>query len=139
VTVKGKSVVVFDPSPLWLNAVEEALSANGAKVVGLAREQERALALIEEHKPALLVADPAEAGIGIIREARAGDPGLKVVALGAPADAGEVSAVLAAGAAAFVVKAEPVDSFGAEADEESVSPPVPGGRERAEARLTSAA
>lgn len=110
VKVKEQSVVVFDPSPLWLNAVEEALSANGEMVVGLAPEPEQALALIEEHKPGLLIVDPAAAGIDLIRGARARFPELKVIALGAPADADQVSAVLAAGAAAFVVKGERPDS-----------------------------
>ena len=136
---REQSAVVFDPSPLWLNAVEEALSANGAQVVGLAREPERALALIVEHRPGLLVADPAEAGIDVIREARVRVPGLKVVALGAPADAGQVSAVLAAGAAAFVVKSERLDRFGAEALEESASPLVLDDSETTEARRKSAA
>lgn len=124
-------MVVFDPSPLWLHAVGEVLSAEGAIVVGLTETPEQALALIEEHRPSLLVADPAEAGIDVIREAHVRVPGLKTVALGAPADAGQVSAVLAAGAAAFVVKGGRPDSFGAEL--------LLGGRETTEVRRKSAA
>ena len=131
-------MVVFDPSPLWLHAVGEALSAEGAIVVGLTETPEQALALIEEHRPSLLVADPAEAGIDVIREAHVRVPGLKTVALGAPADAGQVSAVLAAGAAAFVVKGERLDSFGAEPARIGRTLLL-GGRETTEARRKNAA
>jgi len=100
--------VVYDPSPLGLNAVEAALSANGAVVVGLAREPEQALALIDQHRPELLFAQPVAAGIDVIREARARVPALKAIALGATLDAGQMAAAFAAGAAAFVIMGPPV-------------------------------
>lgn len=124
VNVNEQSVVIYDPSPVWLIEVEDALLTSGMRVAACTRDPEQALALLEQHRPDLLVADPAGPGVELVREARRRIPALKAIALGALAEAGHVSAVLAAGAAAFVVKSEQFDGFGAEAREGTDTSPV---------------
>lgn len=133
VKANRKLAVVFDPSAGWLDAVADALSQGGLTVVGRANELEQARALVERHGPGLLVADPAGGGLDVIRESRSRVPALKAIALGAVADAGLVAAAFAAGAAAFVVKTERFDSFGAAVRRLAEDPVV------ARARETSAA
>src|SRR3954469_1262519 len=74
--------VVYDPSSAWLDVVEVALAAQGVTVAGRAQDAEPAIALVEQHRPHLLVADPAGPGIDVLREARAHLPALKAIALG---------------------------------------------------------
>jgi DNA-binding NarL/FixJ family response regulator len=128
-----KLAVVFDPSAGWLEAIADTLSASGITVVGRACELTQARELVERHEPELLVADAGDSGLDVIRSARSRVPALRAIALGASGDAALVADAFAAGAAAFVVKTEHFDTFGAAAPEpvlEAVS---------ARARATAAA
>jgi len=108
-----KLAVVFDPSARWLEAIADTLSASGITVVGRTRELTRARELVEEHEPELLVADAGDSGLDVVRYARSRVPALRAIALGTLGDAGLITAAFAAGAAAFVVKTERFDTFGA--------------------------
>jgi DNA-binding NarL/FixJ family response regulator len=108
-----KLAVVFDPSAGWLEAIADTLSASGITVVGRTRELAQARELVERHEPELLVADAAGSGVDVIRDARSRVPTLRAIALGTLGDAGLITAAFAAGAAAFVVKTERFDTFGA--------------------------
>jgi two-component system response regulator DevR len=108
-----KLAVVFDPSAGWLEAIADTLSASGITVVGRTRELAQARELVERHEPELLVADAAGSGVDVIRDARSRVPALRAIALGTPGDGGLITAAFAAGAAAFVVKTERFDTFGA--------------------------
>lgn len=125
--------VVFDPSAEWLEAIADTLSASGITVVGRARELARARELVERHEPELLVADAAGSGLDVIREARSRVPTLRAIALGTLGDASLITAAFAAGAAAFVVKTERFDSFGAALRELAPEPVVAKARETAAA------
>ena len=128
-----KLAVVFDPSAEWLEAIAEALSASGITVVGRARELTRARELVERHEPELLVADAAGSGVDVIRDARSRVPALRAIALGTLGNAGLITAAFAAGAAAFVVKTERFDTFGAALRELNPEPVVAKARETAAA------
>lgn len=128
-----KLAVVFDPSAGWLEAIADTLSASGITVVGRARELARARELVERHEPELLVADAAGSGLDVIRDARSRVPALRAIALGSLGDAGLIAAAFAAGAAAFVVKTERFDTFGAALRELDPEPVVAKARETAAA------
>jgi DNA-binding NarL/FixJ family response regulator len=117
-----ENAVILDPSPLWLDAVEDALSRNGVDVVGSAHDAEHALDLVDRHRPGLLVADPVAGGIECVREARARIPGLTAVALGSLEDQSQVVAAFRAGAIAFVVKTERTDTVEATLAEALTAP-----------------
>jgi two-component system response regulator DevR len=128
-----KLAVVFDPSAGWLEAIADTLSASGITVVGRARELTRARELVERHEPELLVADAAGSGVDVIRDARSRVPALRAIALGTLGNAGLITAAFAAGAAAFVVKTERFDTFGAALRELNPEPVVAKARETAAA------
>jgi DNA-binding NarL/FixJ family response regulator len=128
-----KLAVVFDPSAGWLEAIADTLSASGITVVGRARELARARELVERHEPELLVADAAGSGVDVIRDARSRVPTLRAIALGTLGDPGLITAAFAAGAAAFVVKTERFDTFGAALPELNPEPVVAKARETAAA------
>jgi DNA-binding NarL/FixJ family response regulator len=107
-----RTAVLVDPYPLWLDAVENVLAKNAVSVVGRSSNAERALALCEELRPGILVAEPAAGGIACIREACARVPGLKAIALASSDDPTQVQAAFAAGAAAYVVKTAHSDDVG---------------------------
>jgi DNA-binding NarL/FixJ family response regulator len=105
-----RTAVLLDPHPLWLDAVELVLTRNGVAVVGQATDPDRALALVEEFCPSVLVAEAAGEGLTCIRKACAKFPELKVIVLSSPDDAAQIDAAFAAGAHAYVLKtAHPAD------------------------------
>ncbi len=128
-----KLAVVFDPSVGWLEAIADTLSASGITVVGRTRELAQARELVERHEPELLVADAAGSGVDVIRDARSRVPALRAIALGTLGDARLITAAFAAGAAAFVVKTERFDTFGAALRELTPEPVVARARETAAA------
>src|SRR5689334_11357091 len=87
-----RTAVLVDPYPLWLDAVENVLAENAVSVVGRTSSAERALALCEELRPGILVAEPATGGIACIREATSRIPGLKAIALASSNDPAQVQA-----------------------------------------------
>src|SRR3954451_1890782 len=54
--VRGKTAVVLDRHPLWLEAMADLLEGEGLDVVARAHDAETAVALVEEHRPDVLVA-----------------------------------------------------------------------------------
>jgi DNA-binding NarL/FixJ family response regulator len=99
-----RTAVLLDPHPLWLDAVELVLTRNGLTVVGQATDPDRALALVEEFRPSVFVADTAGDGFACIRKACAKVPELKAIVLSSPDDGAQIEAAFAAGAHAYVLK-----------------------------------
>ena len=104
----SRTAVLFDPHPLWLEAVEGVLARVDVGVVGKATELAQALAAVERHHPDVLVteiatseaADTADA----IRAAKAAVPELRVIVLSTQSEPKYVDLALAAGAVAYVIK-----------------------------------
>jgi DNA-binding NarL/FixJ family response regulator len=117
ITERGaaRTAVVHDPHPLWINAVEAVLESIDVAIVGRAAEAERALALVEQHGPDLLICELQDAigGIGgakLIELARQRVPTLRVVVLAASPDPADIDTAFDAGALAYVLKtAHPSD------------------------------
>src|ERR671931_362084 len=110
-----RTAVVLDDHPLWLDAVEQLLDRVGVKVVGKTTEPEDALALIEEHRPDVLLAqysvsDGELDAMTCLRRPREAHPDLKAVVLSATDHPQQVESAFAAGASVFCVKtADPDD------------------------------
>ena len=110
-----RSAVLFDPHPLWLEAVEQAIGRAGVRAVGKTTSPEEALELVEEHEPDVLVAEisteqgPGE-GITFLLRAREIQPELKIIVLSTSNDPQHIDSAFAAGAAGYVLKsAHPED------------------------------
>jgi len=104
-----RTAVLCDQHPLWLDAVDQVLARMGIVAVGKATSPERALKLVDEQRPDLLVTEietPAgdDRGIASIRDARERHPKLKAVVLSAYEDSDHIDQALAAGAVAYIVK-----------------------------------
>ena len=106
--VRTRSAVIVDRYPLWLDALGRLLAQSGVEVLGSARRTEDGLALVEEHRPDLLVL-----GIGEneeedwhdpVRELHVRLPSLRTVVVSARADEETIEHAFAAGIAAFCVK-----------------------------------
>jgi len=106
--VRTRSAVIVDRYPLWLDALGRLLAQSGVEVLGSARRTEDGLALVEEHRPDLLVL-----GIGeneeedwhdAVRELHVRLPSLRTVVVSARADDETIEHAFAAGVAAYCVK-----------------------------------
>jgi DNA-binding NarL/FixJ family response regulator len=110
-----RTAVLLDQHPLWLDAVENVLAKIGVEVVGKTTRPTRALELVEQHHPDVLVTGidlpGAEMdGVACLRRARERVPSMKAVVLSMHEDHQHVDAALEAGASAYVVKkAHPED------------------------------
>jgi NarL family two-component system response regulator LiaR len=108
VSSAARTAVLFDPFPMWLDAVERVLERIGVAVVGKSTDPDTAVELVESARPDLLVAETSAdghpAGVTAVRRARAAAPDLRIVALSGSADPEEIDAALEAGASAYVVK-----------------------------------
>jgi DNA-binding NarL/FixJ family response regulator len=101
--------VLLDQHPLWHEAVEPVLDRLEVEVVAKTTSADEALAVVEEHKPDMLLLEldlPEDGldGISLIREAKERNPGLRVIVLSLYDNPHEVEASFAAGAAAYVLK-----------------------------------
>jgi DNA-binding NarL/FixJ family response regulator len=114
---EGKTAVLVDQHPLWLEAVEGVVRNVRAEVVAKTTSARNGLALAEELQPDLLVTGimmpPGEFdGIELVRRARERMPALKPIVLSLYDDSQHVDAALAAGAVAYVVKTAHPDDLG---------------------------
>lgn len=110
-----RTAVLLDQHPLWLSAIERILLNSGVKPIAKATTSSEAIALVQKHRPDLLVLDVdlnggTYDGLACLREAIARAPGLRVIAVSSSNDAQRIDATLSAGAVAYVLKrAEPED------------------------------
>lgn len=113
--IGARTAVVLDEHPLWLEAIERLLARVGLTVVGKTTLVENALALIDEHRPDVLITELEFAArevdaLGHLRRAREVHPGLKVIVLSANDSPQRIEMALDAGATVYCVKkAEPDD------------------------------
>lgn len=103
------SIVLVDDQPLWLNALERALSADSIEVSGTALTADCAIELVAEKRPAGLVVSLEVAGTGLgtaefVRRAREQVAELRIVILSAHDDPLAAAAVRASGADAWAPK-----------------------------------
>jgi DNA-binding NarL/FixJ family response regulator len=111
-----RTAVVLDPHPLCHAALAALLREFDIEVVGAAASADTASALLEEHRPALLVAEVdlpegREAGLRMLSDARRDDPDLVTIVLSACADRSLIDASFDHGATAYVLKTSDPDAI----------------------------
>ena len=117
-TALGRTAVVLDQHPIWLEAVQSILERIGVDVVGTTTDADELLELVSTHHPDVLVtsielADPDADGVDCIRLASERQASLRTIVLSAYDDAEHIDAALAAGAMAYVLKTAHPDDFAA--------------------------
>jgi DNA-binding NarL/FixJ family response regulator len=107
-TQAERTAVLFDPQPLWLDALEGILDQIGVAVAGRATSAEDAVALVERAQPDLFICATATTsgldGLSLIRACRERQATLRVIALGTSRDPRDAAAAFAAGAGAYASK-----------------------------------
>jgi DNA-binding NarL/FixJ family response regulator len=110
------TAVVLDRDAIWQEAIEQVLRRLDITVVGKAALPNRALALVDECKPDLLIieietCDSEIDGIESLRRARTRVPQLTTIALSVSDDPEQIAAAFDAGASAYVSKKTQPDDF----------------------------
>jgi DNA-binding NarL/FixJ family response regulator len=110
------TTVLYDRNPTWLQAVEQVLVRLDIDVVGKATRPERALALVAERRPDLLIAeietgDSEMKGISCLRRAKERVPDIRTIVFSVTDDPDDVAAAFRAGASAYVQKRTHPDDF----------------------------
>jgi DNA-binding NarL/FixJ family response regulator len=114
----GRSAVLLDQHPLWLEAMEQVLARHGMQVVGKATSPEEALQVVTQTRPYAFIAEiglqyPAMDGVTCLREVRKAMPSLRIIVLSAVEDPALIEAAFAAGTLAYIVKKAHPDDVGA--------------------------
>jgi DNA-binding NarL/FixJ family response regulator len=110
-----RTAVLFDPHPLWLDALEAILGSIEVTVVGRTTSPDDALDLVEEKQPDILICETQTlngglSGSELIRSCRHRQSTLRVLVLGASRAHADIYAAFDAGALAYAVKtAHPED------------------------------
>jgi len=112
------SAVLCDDDPLWTDAADAVLHRTGVRVVGKTASTARALQLVEEERPDLLVTElkPQNGEIDsltLIRRACEAVSWLRPVVLSGRDDAFSIDTALRAGAAVYVTKGTHPDDLAA--------------------------
>ena len=105
----GRTAVLVDHHPLWLDAVSMVVGDLGLTVVGTATSGREGLALVTEHRPDVLVTgiqmpEGDIDGIELVRKGNEIVPGLRAIVLSVYDDSKHIDGALAAGAVAYVIK-----------------------------------
>ena len=106
--------VVADDHPPVLESIARYLGAQGYRVVGLARNGEEAVSLIESMRPALAVLDlrmPGLSGAGVVRQVTRTTPQCGTIVYSGFGDAALLDEALDAGARGFVLKDAPLEAL----------------------------
>ena len=105
----ARTAIAVDRYPLYLEAIERLLDSLGIRVAATTTSPSDALEALTAHRPDLMLVgvearDEQLDGLGLIREAAADHPTLRMVALSDVADRQAALAALSAGASAYVVR-----------------------------------
>src|SRR5688500_15859410 len=105
----GRTAVLVDQHPLWLDAVKLVVEDLGMTIVGTATVGREGLGSVTVQGSDVLVTGiqmPAGDidGIELVRSGRENDPALRAIVLSIHDDTKHIDAALAAGAVAYVIK-----------------------------------
>jgi len=113
-----RTAVLYDQHPVFAEGLREVLRRVGFDVIGSTTSPERALSIVLEREPDLLIteiqtADGAMDGIALLREARSQVPGLKAIVVTAFDHPACIASAFDAGAVGYVVKTVNSDDLAA--------------------------
>ena len=97
-----------------LESIARYLGTQGFRIVGIARDGNEAVTLIESQRPSLAVLDvrmPGLSGAGVIRQVARTTPQCSIVVYSGYGDAALLDEVLDAGARGFVLKDAPLEAL----------------------------
>jgi DNA-binding NarL/FixJ family response regulator len=100
-------VMVVDDHPMWRDAVERDLAANGFEVVAVAADGDQALARFPAARPQVVVLDlqiPGPGGVEVTADVLGRDPSARVLILSASGEHQDVLEAVKAGATGYLVK-----------------------------------
>jgi DNA-binding NarL/FixJ family response regulator len=106
--------VVADDHPPVLESIARYLGSQGYRVVGLARNGDEAVALIESLRPSLAVLDlrmPGLSGAGVVRQVTRTTPQCGAIVYSGFGDSALLDEALDAGARGFVLKDAPLEAL----------------------------
>ena len=108
-SIRGRAAVLYDPFPLWLEAVERAVVRIGVDVKAKTTDFAVAESLVDEHAPDILVSEIADemrevSDFGWLRDAVGRHPEMKVIVLSSADQPADRAAAFTAGASAYVLK-----------------------------------
>lgn len=111
-----RTAVIVDHHPLWLDALERLLEKVGISVVGRTTQLDEAFALVEQHKPDVLVTEfeslrQEEAVLPLLQHARDVRADVKCVVLAAGPDGDQLATAFANGASVVCAKTAPPDDL----------------------------
>ncbi len=109
-----KTAVLMDPHPLCHSAVAALLARFEIEVVGTTTSAAATMALLQEHKPDLLVAEldlpeVRDEALRVLSAGRSGDPTLTVIVLSGTDEPALIDSAFARGASAYVLKTSDPD------------------------------
>ena len=109
-----RSAVLLDQHPLWLDALERLLERLSIRVVGKTTKAQEAVALVDEHRPDMLITEhelyDSNGEGSALRQVRERHPDIRWMVLSAHDDRQHIEGAFAAGASVYCVKtAEPED------------------------------
>jgi len=111
--VHRQTTVVLDRHPLWLTELEQILERAGFELVGSTTSEARALQLLRQHQPGVLIFEPeacTSTSARFVTAARSAAPQMKAIAVSTVDDPDVIRATLQDGAWAYVLKqAQPED------------------------------
>ena len=111
-----RTAVIVDHHPLWLDALESLLERVSIKVVARTTSVNEAFALVEQHKPDVLVSEyesmqELDDDLPLLQHTLDMRSDVKCVVLAAGSDEGKVANAFANGAAVFCAKTAPPDDL----------------------------
>ena len=109
-----RTAIVMDPHPLCHAAIAALLARFEIEVVGATTSPDTAVALLQEHKPNLLVAElelpeGREESLRVLSAGRSADQALTVIVFSTTDDPALIDAAFAQGASAYVLKTSEPD------------------------------
>jgi DNA-binding NarL/FixJ family response regulator len=116
--VPRRTAALFDPHPMWLDAVEHVLEGIDVEVVCRATTTQEALEQLEHNRPDLLIAEIQTAeddldGIQFVADVAGLLPDVRVLVLTDLRERQQINRALAAGAVAYILKSVPPEDFAA--------------------------
>jgi DNA-binding NarL/FixJ family response regulator len=112
--LKGRTAVIIDRQPLWLEALGDLLTREGVEVLATTTDSVHGFDLVREHEPEMLVLDVEATdendALALVSQAKALQPEIKVVVVSSLRDTRLIAEALQAGASAYCLKsAGPAD------------------------------